>query len=619
MKKIIYVTGTRADYGLMSSVLREIDKSKNLHLKVIATGMHLSKKGGKTVELVKKDKFKFEIIDSRYKSDELKSTPLFLADFLSKITKKLATEKPDVLLLLGDRAEMLAAAIAGQYLNIPIVHVSGGDKTGHVDDAVRNAVTKLSQVHLAISQKSAERLVLMGEKENRVFVIGSTSLDNIKNTDLSDKNQIIEKYVGEKNKKYVIVIQHPVITETDESERNMENILEATTNFGVEVIVIYPNTDSGSKKIIKTIQKFKKNKQIKAFKNIPYLEYLVLLKNSEAIVGNSSSGIVESTPFGVPAVNVGTRQKGREHAENVIDVSYGKKEIRSAFKKALQDNKFRKKGIKLASPYALGNAGKKVVKILERLETKKELLDKNSESRVLKPSFKRFNELKESNLDFDWHLHTSQTHGKSTPLDMVEQAKNKGLKSIAFAEHVNHKTKWFNSFKRKLKKIRQKRDIDLLIGIETKAIDFKGNVDAPQNVINSAEIVIGSVHRYPTKEGKLLSLEEIEKLGQKKAAETEYELAMGLLENPRIDVLGHPFGVYSRFFDTFPSEFLEKILIKARKKEVAIEINSAYELDSKKFFELLKKINPYVSVGSDAHQKKEIGNKFEQIKRVLAK
>lgn len=617
MKKIVYITGTRADFGLMSSVLREIRGSEDLDLKIIVTGMHLSPEFGYTLAEVKKEGYEFEIIDASYHSDTLSATPLFLASFLDKLTNKLIQLKPDLLLLLGDRAEMLAGAIAGQYLNIPVAHISGGDLTGHVDNSIRHAITKLSHIHFPISKKSADRIIKIGEHKNRVFIVGSTSLDNIKSKNLPEKRSLLKKYGVDDSLPYVILIQHPVITELDKVEEHIKRTLDAIRKLKIQSIVIHPNADAGGKRIIKVIKEYEKLPYINSFSNIPYLDYLGLNKNATVIVGNSSSGIVESTSFKIPAINIGSRQNGRERGENVIDVGYNTQEIIVALQKALHDENFKQKCLYAKSPYGNGTAGKKIARILTRLKINNLLLDKNSAQRILKPKFKRFNDLKAEDINFDFHMHTTQTDGKSTVEEMITQAKKLKLDSIAFTEHANSSTDWFHDFKAHIDELRINEELDIVIGIEAKSLDFQGSIDVNQNIVDNAEVIIGSVHRYPDGKGGLIELDKILELGAKKAAEIEFNLANGLLQNGQIDILGHPFGVYSKFFDTFPERFMEQLFNLSLKRGIAIEINTCYNINQDNFFSLLRKINPYVSIGSNAHKESEIGRSFNTIKMRL--
>jgi UDP-hydrolysing UDP-N-acetyl-D-glucosamine 2-epimerase len=616
LKKIVYITGTRAEYGLMTSVLKKIQLTKELDLTIIATGMHLMPELGNTIDNIKKDGYKTEVIDVVYKKDDLTSTIKFLSIFLGKLTIKLK-KKPDIILLLGDRAEMLAGAIAGQYLNIPIAHISGGDVTGHVDNVIRNAITSLSHIHFPISKKSAERIIRMGENKNRVFVIGATSLDNIKSAKLPEKNYLFKKYDIDKSLPFIIVIQHPVITEINQIEEHIKNTMDALTELKIQTIVIYPNADAGGKKIIKIINKYKKLDYFKVFPNIPYLDYLGLFKYAAAILGNSSSAIVESASFGIPAINIGVRQKGRERADNVIDVDYNTKEIVNTLKVALNDKEFKKRCRVAKSPYGNGTAGEKIIEILTRLKIDKFLLDKNSNHRILKPKFKRFNDLTKDDINFDFHIHTKQTDGENTGLEMINQAKKLNLSSIAFTEHVNNSTDWYHDFFHHIDELRNKVDTDILIGIEVKPLDFKGTLDVSKDIIEKSEITIGSVHRYCDGKGGLINIHDIEQLGEKNAAYIEFKLSMGLLQNNQIDVLGHPFGVYSKFFNKFQEEYMEELIVESFKKGIAFEINTKYNAHKDKIFKLLRKINPYISIGSDAHDISEIAYSFDIIKREI--
>lgn len=240
----------------------------------------------------------------------------------------------------------------------------------------------------------------------------------------------------------------------------------------------------------------------------------------------------------------------------------------------------------------------------------------------MKVPLKRFNDLRIEDIKFDFQMHTCWTDGQNTPEEMIQQAKILGLESIAFTEHVNEKTNWYLEFFEymdKLRKLRQNEDIRILIGIEAKPIDFEGTLSAPPCALENSEIVVGSVHRYSKGLDGLIPLEQILSLGASKAAETEFNLISGLLKNERVNIIGHPFGVYSRFFSEFPDSYLRKIMKNSLGSGIAIEINTRYRLDSQKFFRLLREINPYVSIGSDAHKKDEIARDFEIIKKEISK
>ncbi len=230
----------------------------------------------------------------------------------------------------------------------------------------------------------------------------------------------------------------------------------------------------------------------------------------------------------------------------------------------------------------------------------------------MKPNFKRFNDLREGNIDFDFHIHTNQTDGVSTPEEMIQQAKDLNLKAIAFTEHVTHESNWFLDFKKRIKSL-DSGNIKVYVGIETKPLDFSGTLDVMEYMLDS-DIVIGSVHRYPSPSGELIPLSDIKLLSQMKAAEIEFNAAMGMLKNSKIDVLGHPFGVYSRFYKNVPEEYLYSLFKESLKRKIAIEVNTKYFIETEKLFRILNEVNPYVSIGSDAHKKEELGRLFHIIK-----
>jgi putative hydrolase len=236
-----------------------------------------------------------------------------------------------------------------------------------------------------------------------------------------------------------------------------------------------------------------------------------------------------------------------------------------------------------------------------------------------KTEFKKFNDLRSEDIDFDFHIHTNYTDGHSTPEEIIDRAIGLKLKTIAFSEHVNKTSGWFNEFSERINSLKKNDNLKIFLGIETKALDFNGNLDATPDMITNSDIVVGVVHRYSDGKGGLIPLEEIKNLGLEKAAEIEFRLALGLLENKDINVLGHPFGVYSKFFTNLPEDYMRKLMEKAVEKNIAIEINTKYLLENEKFFRLLREINPYVSIGSDAHNTEEVARDFDIIRKEVGK
>jgi len=376
MRKILYISGSRADYGLMRETLFKIKKHPNLDLEIIVTGMHLMPEFGKTINEIKKDRFKIHKINAIYEEDNKESMAKFLGKFIVSLVKKIKKIKPDILLLLGDRAEMLGGAIVGAYLTIPTFHIHGGEVTSTVDEPVRHAIAKLSHIHLVATKNSAKRIIKMGEDPWRVFVVGAPGLDSILNKKLISPKEIAKKYGLNLSKLILLVIQHPVTTELDEAGQQMKETMEAIKELGYQTIIIYPNADAGGRKMIKVIKKYEKYPFIKSFKSIPHQEYLGLMKVASVMVGNSSSGIIEAPSFHLPVVNIGKREEGRERAENVIDINYNKEEIKKAIKRAIYDKEFKKKVKKCKNPYGDGKTGIRIIKILNKIKLDKKLLQK---------------------------------------------------------------------------------------------------------------------------------------------------------------------------------------------------------------------------------------------------
>jgi UDP-N-acetylglucosamine 2-epimerase (non-hydrolysing)/GDP/UDP-N,N'-diacetylbacillosamine 2-epimerase (hydrolysing) len=377
MRKIAVVTGTRAEYGIFRPVLKAIKASPKLDLALIVTGMHLSEEFGGTAKEIEKDGFK---IDANVEMLHTGDTGAAMARSIGKCVHEMANvlegTKPDVLLLLGDRAEMLAAATAASYMGVPIAHLHGGEVSGGVDEPVRHAISKLAHIHLPTTEKSAERIIKMGEERSRVFIVGAPSLDTILNEKLPKRAELAKKYRLDPSKPILLVIQHPIVTEANEAAAQVKETLEAIVKLKHQTIVIYPNADAGGRRMIKVIKKYGGYPFVRSFKSIPYADYLGLMRMASVMVGNSSSGIIEAPPFHLPVVNIGSRQRGRERSTNVIDVGYNRREIIKAVGKALHDAKFRERVRKCKNPYGDGKASQRIVKVLSKIKITPQLLQK---------------------------------------------------------------------------------------------------------------------------------------------------------------------------------------------------------------------------------------------------
>jgi UDP-hydrolysing UDP-N-acetyl-D-glucosamine 2-epimerase len=285
--------------------------------------------------------------------------------------------KPDIILILGDRVEPLAAAIAGAYMNIPVAHIHGGDSPrGGLDEYARHAITKLSHIHFPATEKSGERIVKMGEDKWRVHVVGSPALDVILSEPLLSRKVLTKRFGLDLSQPLVLLVQHPVTTQADEAPKQMRETLDAIVELKYPTVLIYPNSDAGGRRMIEVIREYERYPFLKTFPSLPRREYLSLMKAAGVMVGNSSSGIIEAPSFSLPAVNIGIRQEGRERGKNVIDVGYKKQEILKAVKKALTDKAFLAEVKQCQNPYGDGKSAPKIAKILSEIEITPQLLQK---------------------------------------------------------------------------------------------------------------------------------------------------------------------------------------------------------------------------------------------------
>jgi len=379
MKKVLVVTGTRAEYGLLYWTMKEIQQDKELQLQLIVTGSHLSKEYGYTVSQIKKDGFKIDeeidmLIDSSKKSAIVKSMGLEMI----QIAQAFDRLKPDILLILGDRYETFVAATCAMMMNIPIAHMNGGESTeGAVDEQIRHAITKMAHIHFTGAEYYKERVIKMGEELWRVYNVGQPGLENIKRLKLLEKEKLEYELKMKFDKKVFLITYHPVTLDVQNTEKQMNNLLGAISKFDAKYIFTYPNADYGNKIIIDKINEFKqKHDNVYIFHNLGQVKYLSLMKYADVMIGNSSSGIIEAPSFKLPVVNIGDRQKGRLRNKNIIDVDYDEIQIIEGINKALYDKKFIDSLNSLENIYGDGNTSKKVVNVLKNIKIDRNLLCK---------------------------------------------------------------------------------------------------------------------------------------------------------------------------------------------------------------------------------------------------
>ena len=375
IKKVSITTGTRSEYGLLRPIIKKISQNKKLKLYLIVAGMHLSKKYGMTVNEIKNDGFKISAtVNMVPKNDSAFNMSDALGKGIRDFSKIFQKIEPNINLILGDRDEAFASAIAASHMNIPNAHIHGGDKSrAGIDEYNRHAITKLSNIHFAATKKSANRILRMGENSQNIFHTGSPSIDEVVNNKITKIDELKKKYGNEIIDNEILLVQHSVTTEIDDAENQINQTLKAITKLQKNTIIIGANIDSGNQIIHKKIKQIiNKHDFIHFYPTLPRNDFLGLLQNCKVLVGNSSSGIIEASFFKKPVVNIGIRQKFREKGPNVIDVKqFTHKSICNAIENALQS-----KTLKQSSIYGQGHAAKKIIKHLEEIKLNTKLLQK---------------------------------------------------------------------------------------------------------------------------------------------------------------------------------------------------------------------------------------------------
>lgn len=379
MRKVLVVTGTRAEYGLLYWTMKRIQEDKALELQLIVTGNHLVPEYGLTLDEIKNDGFKIDeeidmLISSKNKSSILKSMGIEMI----QISQSIDRLKPDIMLILGDRYETFIAATCAMMMNIPIAHMNGGESTeGLVDEQIRHAITKMAHIHFTGAELYKKRIIKMGEENWRVYNTGQAAVENIKSVKFLSKKELEKQLNIKFDRKTFLITYHPVTLESDDTNYQIEQLLEALQEYDANMIFTYPNADFGSKDIIDKINKFiDKNANAHMVYSLGKVKYLSLLKEADVVIGNSSSGIIEAPIFKRAVVNIGSRQKGRLRNKNIIDTDYKSSDIVHAINKALYDEKFREDIENIENVYGDGNTSYEIVGVLKSINLDKKLISK---------------------------------------------------------------------------------------------------------------------------------------------------------------------------------------------------------------------------------------------------
>lgn len=371
MKTIGLVTTSRADFGIYLPVARELKKSNKIKFFFIVTGSHLSALYGLTIREIEKEKFKImEKGEILLAADSPSSTVKSMALALNFFAEVFSRRKIDLLFVLGDRFEMHAAALAALPFNIPVAHIHGGELTyGAIDDSLRHSITKLSHLHFVSTGEYRNRVIQLGENPENVIISGAPSLDNLKEIKILSKSEIEKKLNINLKKRFFLVTLHPETVGKVDNRKNAQTMFKALREFDVQLIVTLPNADPGNSEIREVIlSEVKRNKNLIFFENLGTQNYFSLMSLAEAVIGNSSSGIIESASFKLPAINIGKRQEGRVRNTNVIDCDFGEQQIVNSVNFATS-SEFKEKLKNCKNIYGDGNAAKIIVRFIEsRLE-----------------------------------------------------------------------------------------------------------------------------------------------------------------------------------------------------------------------------------------------------------
>ena len=373
-RRIVYLSGTRADFGLMQSTLQTIARTPGLSLQVLVTGMHLSADHGHTIDEIRASglPIRAEVpIDMATRTG--RSMSLGIADCLRGVTESLAQDPPDLLLLLGDRGEMLAGAIAALHLGIPCVHLHGGERSGTVDEPVRHAISKLATHHFVATPGSRERLLAMGESEDRIHVTGAPGIDGLAELGQMPRAECLAALGLPEGARFILVVFHPVVQQAGDARAQTLALAQGVADLRLPVVWLEPNADAGAHGVLEALDAVTLPPGSRRITHLPRPLFAAALRHCEALAGNSSSGIIEAATFGTPVLNVGDRQRLRERPGNVMDVAPQAEAIAQGLARLLVQGPGA-----WDNPYGDGQAAARIAGLLARLPLDPSWLEKTN-------------------------------------------------------------------------------------------------------------------------------------------------------------------------------------------------------------------------------------------------
>lgn len=373
-RKILYVTGTRADYGLMRELLLTLNNEPSIAVSLCVTGMHLSSRYGNTIDEIIADGMK---LCATIPVDVENTTPVSMAKSIGHeilaMVEVFEREQPDIVLLLGDRGEQLAAAISASHLNLVIVHLHGGERSGTVDEMVRHAISKFAHFHFVATAGARERLIKMGERDDRIYVTGAPGLDEINSHMPCTRLSLCNELGLDIDKPIALLVFHPVVQEYNAIQEQIKNAFDAALSLSYQIICLEPNSDAGGNSIREVIGHYAQRPDVKTFNHLARKKYLDCLANVDVLLGNSSSGIIEAASFDLMVVNIGSRQNLREHGDNVINTSTTLDSIIKGLNVALQATKQKMNNI-----YGDGATSARCCNLLQTLSLTDDVLNKSN-------------------------------------------------------------------------------------------------------------------------------------------------------------------------------------------------------------------------------------------------
>ncbi|MFJ7952309.1 UDP-N-acetylglucosamine 2-epimerase [Lysinibacillus sp. NPDC096418] len=356
-KKILFLTGTRADYGKLKSLISAVEYHPHFECYLFVTGMHTLQAFGDTKHEIEKDGFENIHVYMNQITEE--PMDLVLANTINGFSRYIRELKPDLIIIHGDRVEALAGAISGVFNNILVAHIEGGEISGTIDESIRHSISKLAHIHFVSNNDAKNRLIQLGENDNSIYVIGSPDIDIISKEPSLDIDLVKKRYDID-FEEYAVLMYHPVTTEIDSLNYKIKQVVKAVLESEENVIVIHPNNDHGHNLILEEYKKFNLNDNIKCFPSIRFEFFIEILRNAKYLIGNSSAGIHEAPVIGIPSVNIGTRQKNRFIYESVINCDEDCKDILYAIQKAKK-----MPYIKKTNHFGDGNSKENFLKIIE--------------------------------------------------------------------------------------------------------------------------------------------------------------------------------------------------------------------------------------------------------------